>query len=270
MPGSCARTVEPVRWLARSHTRRLAREKFGGGCNRACVRHPYVPDDLDRTRRRRRAAPRPASSSGGWTAGAGDPAEQVALVARSKRELLLGANRFRSRREDLEDCFSQATLELVAYVRAGGTFRDALAVGRALEVRFASRIRDRQRAVGGRSPMVAALETAMRVGQPGEDAIPIVDPRVDVERLVLLRDELRRVQRLARALTADQQLVLREQLQCGEQRCQDFCRRAGWSAEKYRKVAQRARARLRALMLEDERGVPRTAVRSDQSAGTNL
>jgi len=56
----------------------------------------------------------------------------------------------------------------------------------------------------------------MRVGQPGEDAIPIVDPRVDVERLVLLRDDLRRVQRLARALTADQQLVLREQLQCGE------------------------------------------------------
>ncbi len=209
-----------------------------------------MTDDLDRARRRRRAAPRPASSSGGWTAGAGDPAEQVALVARSKRELLLGANRFR--------------------LRTGGTFRDALAVGRALEVRFASRIRDRQRALGGRSPMVAALETAMRVGQPGEDAIPIVDPRVDVERLVLLRDELRRVQRLARALTADQQLVLREQLQCGEQRCQDFCRRAGWSAEKYRKVAQRARARLRALMLEDERGVPRTAVRSDQSAGTNL
>jgi len=212
-----------------------------------------VPDRLDHTRlHRRRAVPRPAPSSGGWTAGAGDPAEQVALVARSKRELLLGANRFRLRAEDLEDCFSQATLELVAYVRAGGTFRDALAVGRALEVRFTSRIRDRRRALGGRSPMVAALETAMRVGQPGEDGIAIVDPRVDVERLVVLRDELRRVQRLARALTADQQLVLREQLRGGE-RCRDFCQKAGWSAEKYRKVAQRARARLRALMLEDER-----------------
>ena len=229
-----------------------------------------MPDRLDHTRlHRRRAVPRPAPSSGGWTAGAGDPAEQVALVARSKRELLLGANRFRLRAEDLEDCFSQATLELVAYVRAGGTFRDALAVGRALEVRFTSRIRDRRRALGGRSPMVAALETAMRVGQPGEDGIAIVDPRVDVERLVVLRDELRRVQRLARALTADQQLVLREQLRGGE-RCRDFCQKAGWSAEKYRKVAQRARARLRALMLEDEQGVPRRAVRSEQTEGTDL
>jgi len=55
-----------------------------------------VPDGLDHTRlNRRRAAPRSAPSSGAWTAGAGDPAEQVALVARSRRELLLGANRFR-------------------------------------------------------------------------------------------------------------------------------------------------------------------------------
>jgi hypothetical protein len=228
-----------------------------------------VHDDVDRTRSHRRPAPRPASTSW-WTAGADDPAEQVALVARSKRELLLGAHRFRLRREDLEDCFSQATLELVAFIRDGGTFGDGLAVGRALEVRFASRIRDRRRALGGRSPMVAALETAVRVGQPGEDGTPIVDPRVDVERLVVLREDLRRVQRLARALTSDQQLVLREQLRWGEWRCQQFCQRAGWSAEKYRKVAQRARARLRALMLEDERGVPRSAVRSEQTEGTDL
>jgi len=229
-----------------------------------------VHDDVDRTRARHHAGPLPASTGGGWTTGADDPAEQVALVARSKREVLLGANRFRLRREDLEDCLSQATLELVAFIRAGGTFRNGLAVGRALEVRFASRIRDRRRALGGRSPMVAALETAMRVGQPGEDGTPIVDPRVDVERLVVLREDLRRVQRLARALTADQQLVLREQLLCGERRCQEFCQQAGWSKEKYRKVAQRARARLRALMIEDERGVPRTAAGSEQSAGTNL
>jgi len=230
-----------------------------------------VPEDLDRNRLRRPpAARRPARSSGGWTARASDPAEQVALVARSKREALLGAHRFRLRREDLEDCLSQATLELVAYVRTGRTFRDGAAIGRALEVRFASRIRDRRRALGGRSPMVAALETALRVGRPGEDEIAIVDRRVDVEGLVLLRDDLRRVQRVVRALTADQQLVLCEQLEGGERRCQDFCRRVGWSAEKYRKVAQRARARLRALMLEDEQGVPRTAARSERSAGTNL
>lgn len=230
-----------------------------------------MPDNLDRTGLRHpRTAPHPAGRSSAWARRAGDPAEQVALVARSKREVLLGSYRFRLRREDLEDCLSQATLELVAYVRAGGTFRDAAAAGRALELRFASRIRDRRRALSGRSPMVAALESAMRVGQPGEDEITIVDRRVDVERLVLLRDDLRRVERVAPALTADQQLVLCEQLGGGERSSQDFCRRVGWSAEKYRKVAQRARSRLRALMLEDERGVTRTGSRSEQSTGTNL
>jgi hypothetical protein len=43
----------------------------------------------------------------------------VALVARAKRELLLGVHRHRLRREDLEDCFSQATFELIASARRG-------------------------------------------------------------------------------------------------------------------------------------------------------
>jgi len=54
-----------------------------------------VHDDVDRTRARHDVGPLPASTGGGWTTGADDPAEQVALVARSKREVLLGANRFR-------------------------------------------------------------------------------------------------------------------------------------------------------------------------------
>jgi hypothetical protein len=43
----------------------------------------------------------------------------VAHVARAKRELLLRVHRHRLRREDLEDCFSQATLELLANARRG-------------------------------------------------------------------------------------------------------------------------------------------------------
>jgi len=34
----------------------------------------------------------------------------------------------------------------------------------------------------------------------------------------------------------------------------EFCQRYGWSFEKYRKVAQRARARLRALMEAESHG----------------
>lgn len=58
-----------------------------------------------------------------------DPAEEVAIVARAKRDLVLRANHFRLRREDLEDCYSQATLELVAHVRNGGAFANLYRAG---------------------------------------------------------------------------------------------------------------------------------------------
>lgn len=51
-----------------------------------------------------------------------DPAEAVALVACAKREVLLRVHRYRLRREDLEDCYSQATLELVVLARSGRRF----------------------------------------------------------------------------------------------------------------------------------------------------
>jgi protein-L-isoaspartate O-methyltransferase len=50
---------------------------------------------------------------------------------------------------------------------------------------------------------------------------------------------------------ADQRLVLASQLH-PQMRPGEFCRRHGWSSEKYRKVAQRARARLRQLLQLDE------------------
>jgi hypothetical protein len=48
----------------------------------------------------------------------------VALVVRAKRGLLLRVYRYQLRPEDLEDCYGQATLELVAFVRRGGRFAD--------------------------------------------------------------------------------------------------------------------------------------------------
>jgi hypothetical protein len=45
-------------------------------------------------------------------------------VARARRELLLRAYRHQLRPEDLEDCYSQATLELVVYARRRRTFAD--------------------------------------------------------------------------------------------------------------------------------------------------
>jgi RNA polymerase sigma factor (sigma-70 family) len=177
--------------------------------------------------------------------------QEVALVARARRDLLLRAYRYRLRWEDLEDCYSQATLELVAHARRGGAFASRAHLENLLEQRFLSRIRDRRRALSGRSPMQAALEASMSLEGHGEEGVEILDARAELERLVVLREELARIEQLAHALTPDQRLVLACQvgLQMGPG---EFCRRFGWSAEKYRKVAQRARARLRRLVAGEE------------------
>jgi hypothetical protein len=57
-----------------------------------------------------------------WRPGADLAAEEVAQVASARRERMLRVHRHRLSREDLEDCFSQATLELLAGVGAGGRF----------------------------------------------------------------------------------------------------------------------------------------------------
>jgi DNA-directed RNA polymerase specialized sigma24 family protein len=184
-------------------------------------------------------------------------------VASAKRGLLLRVHRHRLRHEDLEDCFSQATLELIAHVKAGGSFSGRLHIANALELRFISRARDRRRALSGRSPVQAALEQAETLGAVGGGGVEIVDQRAAVDTQVILRDELRRLSRLVGMLSLDQRLVLASQLS-GES-CARFCDRNDWSREKYRKVAQRARARLRALMAESD--VPLSAAASEKNAG---
>jgi DNA-directed RNA polymerase specialized sigma24 family protein len=189
----------------------------------------------------------------------------VALVVRAKRNLLLRIYRYQLRPEDLEDCFAQATLELVAYVRRGGGFADRLHLANLLEQRFESRIRDRRRAISGRSPMQAALESSVSLGAGGEVGNEIADARAELERLVMLRHELTRLVQVAHALTPDQRLVLAGQLASISRG--EFCRHFDWSFEKYRKVAQRARARLRALMADEEAGVPSAARASEEKPG---
>ncbi len=174
-------------------------------------------------------------------------------------------NRFRLRREDLEDAYSQATFELLAQVRQGAGFSSALHIANALELRFLSRVRDRRRALGGRSPMQAALEEAVMLGGAAEARIELVDRAADVETVVLLRHELRTIGSLVARLSADQRLVLGSQL-AGEA-CAEFCARTGWSREKYRKVAQRARLRLRTLMQIAESGVPVDEHASEEMSG---
>lgn len=180
-----------------------------------------------------------------------DPLDAVARVACAERERLLRIYRRRLSREDLEDCLSQATLELLLRARRGGGFASDAHIANALDQRVGSRVCDRLRARAGRSPLEAALRAAEQGGvRPAESAGEdepierVADARADVHELVCARERLRRVSARAGMLTADQRLVLASQIDGGVG-CAAFCARHSWSAEKYRKVAQRARARLR-------------------------
>ena len=185
-------------------------------------------------------------------------------MASARRALLLRAHHFRLRHEDLEDCYGQATLELLRQARDGHSFANEHHLASVLEQRFLSRINDRRRALGGRSPMQAALEGALPLSaSPDQERVQITDARADVERLVLAREDLRRLQALALMLSEDQRLVLSSQIaQLGSA---EFCRRYGWSREKYRKVAQRGRMRLRVLLEREQTPVPRVVAPADVS-----
>ncbi|HEX5852454.1 MAG TPA: hypothetical protein VFY36_05125 [Solirubrobacteraceae bacterium] len=195
----------------------------------------------------------------------------MALVARAKRDLLLRAHRFRLRHEDLEDCYGQAIFELVRHARGGGRFASREHLAHVIEQRFLSRIHDRRRALSGRSPMQAALEGATSLGVGEGNQLAVADARAELERLVILREELQRIQAVAHGLSYEQRLVIASQVAL-QMSCGEFCERYGWTAEKYRKVAQRARARLRRLMELDEGAapVPSSPGGSEKNTGTNL
>jgi DNA-directed RNA polymerase specialized sigma24 family protein len=196
--------------------------------------------------------------------------QEIALVSCARRDLLLNVHRHRLRREDLEDCYSQTSLELIAHVRGGGVFASRAHIANAIELRFVSRIRDRRRALGGRSPLQAALEQAVPlagsdVGDGADGAVHVIDARACVEAQVAARDDLREIGRALRELSRDQRRVIASQL-AGES-CEACCSHLGWSREKYRKVAQRARIRLRRSVAAHERAVPSAGKPSEQTVG---
>ncbi|HEY7934647.1 MAG TPA: hypothetical protein VID48_12570 [Solirubrobacteraceae bacterium] len=201
------------------------------------------------------------------TIAAEDPAEEVAVVSQQKREILLRAYRQWLRLEDLEDCLSQATLELVARARRGGSFSGAGHIANALEQKFLSRIHDRRRALGGRSAMEAALDGALQLGEPNSGGVDIADVRASTEERVAGRMELGQVTEAAKRLTADQRLVLACQVAL-DMSCREFCDQFGWSPEKYRKVAQRGRTRLR--LLSGAERVPLSSTASEMNTRTHL
>jgi RNA polymerase sigma factor (sigma-70 family) len=169
----------------------------------------------------------------------------VALVVRAHRSRLLSRHRHRLRWEDLEDCFSQASLELVVRAREGEPLRSPQHIEWLLEQRFISRIQDRRRALKGRSLAQASFEHALGEGLFSGKEEQIEDRRIGTEERVELRQDLWSVGDVLPQLTPDQRLVLGAQIYL-QMDCAEFCRRHGWSQEKYRKVLQRGRARLRA------------------------
>lgn len=153
----------------------------------------------------------------------------------------------RLRREDLEDCYSQTALELISRAREGAPYVSAPHIARVLEQRFVSRIHDRRRALEGRSAAQAAFEQALASDLFGGTGEQVVDRQADLHRLVEMRMELQRIAGLLQDLTPDQRDVLASQIYQRVE-CAEFCAQRGWTHEKYRKVAQRGRARLRELM----------------------
>ena len=172
-----------------------------------------------------------------------DPADAVAAVAIASWQRLLRVHHHRLSRPDLEDCLGQAALELLAAAAHGRRFADADAIRAALDQRLQSRIIDRHRALGGRSPITASLHHAAPLDTVTD---AIVTTGGDPLACVLEREELARITSALSQLTCDQRLVLRSQLD-GREGPAEFCARHGWSAETYRKTAQRARAKLRRL-----------------------
>jgi DNA-directed RNA polymerase specialized sigma24 family protein len=165
--------------------------------------------------------------------------------------MLLTVHRHRLGREDLEDCYSQATLELLTRAERGEAFSGNAHIANALEQRLLSRVHDRRRALSGRSPIEAAIAGALPIADCDKGRVQIADLRADIERLAILRHDLRRISEVSPQLSSDQRLVLVSQI-AGDAQCREFCRAHGWSAEKYRKVAQRARRRLAQLLAGEQ------------------
>ncbi len=170
-----------------------------------------------------------------------DEAQRLADVVARLGPALLRFRRGRLPAADLEDALAQAVLELMVRVRRGGRFHDDEHLANALRQKLDSRIVDRQRAIGGRSPIVRAVSTAIAL----EDIAERLPAREDAVRAVAAREQLGEIARAMSTLPAAQ----RDALTCELAGLSPAAARAtrGWSEENYRKLRQRARQHLRAL-----------------------
>jgi DNA-directed RNA polymerase specialized sigma24 family protein len=164
----------------------------------------------------------------------------IAREALALRATLIRAYRSNASREDLEDLHSQAVLELLARAERDPTLTSPDHIRNALRQKFDSRILDHHRAAAGRSPATHARTRT----RPLDDALDRCVADRDPLHEAIARETLRELAVAIRELTRDQQLVLASQLNGETPR--ECCRHTGWTIDKYRKTAQRARARLRA------------------------
>jgi DNA-directed RNA polymerase specialized sigma24 family protein len=74
--------------------------------------------------------------------------------------------------------------------------------------------------------------------------VGVADRRADTERLIEARVDLHRLLTLVCCLTPDQRLVLFARVAL-DMSATEFCERHAWSLEKYRKIDQRGRTKLR-------------------------
>jgi hypothetical protein len=117
-----------------------------------------------------------------------DAERLLAKQAESLRRPLLAIHHDAARREDLEDLYAQAVLELLLRVRRDPALHEPAHIANALRLKFKSRIADHQRAVAGRSPIASAIARAAPIdstGAPGLGRAP------DLEQQVLVREAAR-------------------------------------------------------------------------------
>lgn len=95
------------------------------------------------------------------------------MVLRDKRAILIRAYRLWLNRDDLEEIYSQASLE-VWQRSIREPFKSPEHIRRALEQKFQSRIFDRRRAINGRSPDAsyrADTQLELLVSEPVSDSL---------------------------------------------------------------------------------------------------
>jgi DNA-directed RNA polymerase specialized sigma24 family protein len=168
--------------------------------------------------------------------------ELVAREALALRATLLRVHAHRALDVDLEDIYSQAVIELLLRARRDPTLATRAHVRNALRQKLEGRISDHRRAIAGRSAAAAGRATAL----PLDAFCESLANDEDTAASALARVELREILGASKALSADQRAALAS-VAAGEHP-RACCQRKGWSIDKYRKLVQRGRARLRAQL----------------------